>query len=157
MRHPKSLTGLVSLLMVITVTLVAPAPAQAAVRCQTGSTTVTSPTGGLGATASAKVCINNYKVNLDSDHYNYIKDQKADGYAARVWFEYFDMYFEYMYPVGPLAMDDTSTSTGTRIPNGGWPADGTDVAIVWVCLGMARPGPGSEDRCSVVVRTEYWP
>ncbi|WP_127502406.1 hypothetical protein [Actinoplanes solisilvae] len=152
----KTLRWLVGLLTVVTVTLVAPGPAQAAVRCKTGSTTVGSPTGGLGATASARVCIDNYKVSLDPNHYNYVKDQKADGYAARAWFEYHDLDYGYFVAVGPLATDDTSTSTGTRIPNGGWPEAGTDVAAVWVCLGLTRPGPGSLDRCSQIVVEEYW-
>ncbi|MFG1650000.1 hypothetical protein ACGFIE_08740 [Micromonospora sp. NPDC049275] len=157
MRHPRLLRILVGVLTLATVTLVAPTPAQAASRCSTGSATVYSPTGGVGATASARVCINDkYRPTLDTSRYNYVKDQKADGYAARAWFRYYDTWYGYWATSGPFVADDTSTSTGAEIPNYGWPVENVDQAEVWVCLGMARPGYGSEDRCSIVAYVEYY-
>ncbi|MCX5064959.1 hypothetical protein OOJ91_03600 [Micromonospora lupini] len=106
MRYPRLLGILVGVLTLATVTLVAPAPAQAASRCSTGSAT-----GGAG------------------------------GYWATS---------------GPFVADDTSTSTGAEIPNYGWPVEDVDQAEVWVCLGNARPGYGSEDRCSLITYVEYY-
>ncbi|MET8120013.1 hypothetical protein [Micromonospora sp. NPDC005189] len=126
------------------VALAAASPAQAS-GCFYGSASVPSPTGGTGATAAARLCINSAGYAwLDTNTNNYIKDQKADGYAARAY-----VYWSQQY-TSALAVDDTGTSGGTSLY---WESNvGTQYlwSEVWVCLGYARPEDNTS-RCALVV------
>ncbi|MEV6816678.1 hypothetical protein [Micromonospora sp. NPDC051296] len=126
------------------VAVAAASPAQAA-GCYYGTASVASPSGGTGATAAARLCINSYGVAwLDTNTNNYIKDQKADGYAARAY-----IYWSQQY-TNAIAVDDTSTAGGASLhweSNAGTQYRWTEV---WVCLGYARPQDNT-NRCAVVV------
>ncbi|KAB1930713.1 hypothetical protein F8271_27470 [Micromonospora sp. ALFpr18c] len=126
------------------VALTAASPAQAAL-CKYGENTVSSPTGGAGATAGASICIDSTgHAWLDWYDYNFMRDRKADGYAARAY-----VYWSTRY-TGPIAVDDTSTSLPAEL---NWESSGGTQyrwTEVWVCLGYAHPDDGS-GRCALVV------
>ncbi|MEU1677561.1 hypothetical protein ABZ422_00565 [Micromonospora zamorensis] len=125
--------------------LAAASPAQAATTCKRGEATVTSPTGGPGATAAAAICIDGTgHAWLDWYDYSYVRDRKADGYAARAY-----VYWSTQY-TGAIGVDDTATSAATTLKwesNGGTQYRWTEV---WVCLGFAHPDDGN-GRCALVV------
>ncbi|MFI6236192.1 hypothetical protein ACIBD9_21775 [Micromonospora sp. NPDC050784] len=127
------------------VALAAASPAQAATTCKHGENTVASPTGGAGATAAASICIDSTgHAWIDWYDYSYVKDRKADGYAARAY-----VYWATRY-TGAIAVDDTSTSQATLLS---WESSGGTQyrwTEVWVCLGFAHPDDGS-GRCALVV------
>ncbi|MGW4462844.1 hypothetical protein [Micromonospora sp. NPDC004704] len=135
----------VGVVFAATAVFVAPSAASAAT-CWTGSTSVPSPTGGLGATAGAKICYDNWSYRLDPTYYNYVKDQKADGYAARAWATYY--IGPERYESGQYATDDTSTSTGASISQPLW-AGGSSPSV-YVCLGWATPLT-NPSRCSHII------
>ncbi|WP_406069909.1 hypothetical protein [Micromonospora sp. NBC_01638] len=126
------------------VALAVASPAQAAL-CKYGENTVSSPTGGPGATAGASICIDSTgHAWLDWYNHNYVKDLKADGYAARAY-----VYWSTRY-TGAIAVDDTATSSAALL---NWESSGGTQyrwTEVWVCMGFARPEDGS-GRCALVV------
>ncbi|MDG4839468.1 hypothetical protein O7631_23345 [Micromonospora sp. WMMD967] len=113
--------------------------------CLTGKGDVPSPTGGAGATATATLCVNSAGYAwLDTNRTNTVTDQKGDGYAARVY-----VYWNQSYS-GAIAVDDTSSSGGTRLY---WESGvGTQYrwTEVFVCLGYSRPDDYN-GRCDSVV------
>ncbi|MGW0214234.1 hypothetical protein ACWDXH_07565 [Micromonospora chokoriensis] len=113
--------------------------------CLTDTGSVPSPKGGPGATATATLCVNSAGYAwLDTNRTNTVTDQSGDGYAARVY-----VYWNQGYS-GAIAVDDTSSSGGTRLY---WESGvGTQYrwTEVFVCLGYSRPDDYN-GRCASVV------